>query len=476
MYTNLSYCDFKFIGIKRGIRNLRRKKLKKKRHRNYVRHCLNISVSCKRTGLQFEFPPKPLEIRKIIKQHTRPEFSDTIKYLASKQKAFVKESVQIPEDGIFEVPQIFSLTENDTESFLFLKRLFYTLHQDKLETIILDYKNCERIDLDASICMDILLQEFILHIRKCRQKRYPLVTQQIIPKNYNKNINVLKTLFSIGAYSTLRGIRIPFTDIIPYPLCTGYKRRKNAGAQREIDITRLMEYVLLCLKRSNKELTAEAEDNLYKVIGEILINAEEHSDMDRRYSIGFFQHNGDNNDNEHEGVFNLVIFNFGQTIYEKFKDINCPNQTVVKQMQALSETYTKKNFFLKSEFEEETLWTLYALQEGVTSHKDWKRGNGSIRFIDSFFKLKGNLQHDNFSKMAIMSGNARILFDGSYGIIEKHKEGQRKPSKLMTFNTSGGFDDKPDKKFVSFADNYFPGTMIVAKIGIKFNILTDKEQ
>lgn len=233
-----------------------------------------------------------------------------------------------------------------------------------------------------------------------------------------------------------------------------------------------MEYVLLCLKRSNKTLTAKAEDNLYKVIGEILINAEEHSDTDKRYSIGYFQENNEKGD---EGVFNLVIFNFGQTIYEKFKSDTCPNQKAVQEMKALSETYTRKKFFMNAEFEEETLWTLYALQEGITSHKDWKRGNGSIRFIDSFFKLKGDSDCDDISKMTILSGNARITFNGKYRIIEKAKPGQRKPSKLMTFNNSGGFDEKPDKKFVTFADNYFPGTMIVAKIGIKYDSLMERE-
>lgn len=436
-----------------------------------MNHFWVIAASCKKKDIVFERPPNYLELKRIIFSTTKPPFSETINYLAVQQKAFSKKSVELPKDGIFEIPEIFSLSDTNDDSFLFLKKLFYALHQDKFEEIIIDYGKCRRIDLEASICMDILLKEFSQYITKCRIRRFPLALRKVSTNNTNSNKEVFKMLLSSGAFTTLRGIKINFPDLITYSLCIGNKKRRNAGAKREIDITELMEYVLRCLRSMKKELTAEAEDNLYKVIGEILINAEEHSDMNKRYSIGYFQTNKDSLADCDEGIFNLVIFNFGQTIYEKFKDPACPNQTVVGQMKILSEAYTAKNFFMPANFEEETLWTLYSLQEGVTSHKDWKRGNGSIRFIDSFFKLKGDSKNDQVSKMTIMSGNARIIFDGTYSIIEKDKPGQRKPSKLMTFNNSGVFDEQPDKKFVNFADNYFPGTMIVAKIGIKNSIL-----
>jgi hypothetical protein len=136
---------------------------------------------------------------------------------------------------------------------------------------------------------------------------------------------------------------------------------------------------------------------------------------------------------------------------------------------------------LKKEFEEETLWTLYALQEGVTSiapviYK--RRGNGSIQFIESFFNIKGRQKNaDEISRMTILSGNTNITFDGTYNITEHKIEIEN--FKYMTFNQSGRIEDKPDKKFVKFVDNYFPGTIISAKIlfnedDIKDNIKKDE--
>jgi len=135
-------------------------------------------------------------------------------------------------------------------------------------------------------------------------------------------------------------------------------------------------------------------------------------------------------------------------------------------MSELSKTYTQNGWFQKAAFEEETLWTLYALQEGVTS-KEKKRGNGSIQFIENFFKLKGDLKNDNVSKLVITSGNTRITFDGTYNIVKKPKIGEKRNYKMVTFNDSGEISDEPDKKYVTFVPHFFPGTLISARILIK---------
>lgn len=157
--------------------------------------------------------------------------------------------------------------------------------------------------------------------------------------------------------------------------------------------------------------------------------------------------------------------NFGKTIYEKFKDPNCPNQDIVLKMEKLSDRYTTQKFFRFKKFEEETLWTLYALQEGVSSvasSEYIKRGNGSIRFIESFFNIKGPMADDKLSQMTILSGNTKIVFDGKYQIVSKNIDGES--YQYMTFNKTGNIEDKPDENYVTFVDNYFPGTMIIAKI------------
>ena len=403
-----------------------------------------------------------------------PSLSENIVFLANNKNAFSKQAFDLPNDGVFEVPEVFSLTDNYEESFIFLKKLFNALYSDRYAQLKIDYKKCNKIDVDASVCMDILLQEFIQYYKDCRRRNIKKNLDSISPKNITaEKESLLKMLFSIGAYKNLRGIEVKFEKWLSFPLLTGNNYSKSIGREKEIEVTKIVDYIVDALSRMNKTLTWEAEDSLSKVVGEVLINAAEHSGNKFRYSIGYFEQL-ENADGNHIGIFNLVIFSFGKTIYQNFKNEASKDLDVVKRMTELSEKYTSSGFFRSKEFEEETLWTLYSLQEGVTSVPDRKRGNGSIHFIESFFNLKGDNKHDNSSFLTIISGNTRIIFDGKYQITEKRRGKDDTLYKMMTFNDSGDIEDKPDSKYVSYTENHFPGTMIVAKICINFTNIETK--
>jgi hypothetical protein len=314
--------------------------------------------------------------------------------------------------------------------------------------------------------MDLMLAEFIKYIRACHKIGYrDLYPESINPINFGKD-QIMKVLFSTGVYKNLKGLSINYPDIEALPVLINDQNFADRWNRSELHLTNIVEYIKKCLVRLGRELTSDSETEFYKVVGEIMSNAEEHSTTPHRFAIGFFQETTGTDSNY--GIFNFSIFNFGDTIYQSFKSKNCMNQKAVKQMSDLSADYTKKGWFTKAEFEEETLWTLYALQEGVTS-KEKKRGNGSIQYIENFFRLKGDLDHDNISKLVVISGNTRILFDGSYKIVEKAKMGENRKFKMITFNENGDIFDKPDKKFVNFAPYFFPGTIISARILIKFD-------
>jgi hypothetical protein len=399
--------------------------------------------------------------RRSVRVGTLPKYDETIEFLALKAPRFSNGSID-EYDGWLPIPERFSIAENYSESMLFLHRLFIVLYKRKVKTVTIDFDKCILFDLDASICMDLILDGFIRYFKRCTSRGHNIRIKEIIPKNYKDEVK--KVLFSIGAFRTFGITKYRLPDILPFDLRIGDSLHANSSGLKEVHETEIVDYVLDCLKKSNRILTSDAEANLSKVVGEVIANAEEHSDFRFRYAIGYFQTR--ENSEEQLGVFNLVIFNFGQTIYESFSRTDCENVDVVKQMKDLSADYTKKGWFKNAEFEEQSLWTLYAIQEGVTSKKNWKRGNGSIRFIDSFFSLKGNNERDGKSKLTLISGNTRILFDGTYPLVPKPKGKMQKIYKMMTFNTLGDISEKPDDKFITFAKESFPGTMISAKIYI----------
>jgi hypothetical protein len=372
---------------------------------------------------------------------------------------------------IFRVPEVFSLIDNPKESYQFVKSIVFSLLCEQFEIMSLDYQSCRQLNISAQVFLDIILSEVISFYDRCSKheivvKKLKVIKRRIRLANLLKTSeDIKKILFSVGSPASLRNERISYSDIIPYRLCAhsreGSLERVKASKQQQIDTTTLADYVIDSLGKMNRILSNERREDLCRIIGEVLINAEEHSTTKHRFSIGYFK--DERKDGKHIGLFRLVIMNFGQTIYEKFSDSNCPNKYVVEKMKKLSDKYTKKGWIMGKDFEEETLWTLYALQEGVTSVADRKRGNGSIQFIDSFFNIKGEPNSkDEESRMTILSGNTNITFDGTYRIKEKDLSGEK--FKVMTFNDSGNIEEKPDKKYVKFVENYFPGTIISAKI------------
>lgn len=395
----------------------------------------------------------------------------TLKYLTDKQDCpFSLNDIRkkvASTNGYIEMPSDFSIIDNPEESYDTLRKIIRALLIDDIKELILDYKSCKNIELSTLVLHEIILRDYMSFKRRCRNTHRN--KKDIFPnfkgKNTNNSKEISELLWSVGIASILGTEKIKFENVVPYPLRI-HSIEKNSNEnkrmeQKELDTTELVEYVIECLNKMGKRLTPQKREALCTIIGEILINAEEHSTEKRRFSIGFFR---EVNDNKHHGLFRLVILNFGRTIYEKFKSEDCPNQPIVNQMQELSRKYTRRLLFLPGSFEEESLWTLYALQEGVTSvSKDsYKRGNGSINFIESFFSIKGNNKQDSVSKMTLLSGKTKIRFDGKYAIAEKINGTER--FKVMTFNSEGNIESKPDSDCVCQTNYYFPGTMLSVKL------------
>jgi hypothetical protein len=446
----------------------RRKLAKQRRRSGFFRYYFAVIKTAQAKGKQNIDLPKyqVYDGRYSYQSKQQVTFSDNIQYLATIPEAFDKSAMILPSGGRFMVPNPFSLTNNFKESFLFLKRLFFALYADRFEKVFLDFNDCEQIDTDALLCMDILLSEFIEYYGKCWRRKIKTRLREIDPINYQKE-SIGKVLFSTRTLANIGRKEVKHEGIIPFHLIRGDNFASTAAQEREREVTRMVDYIVESCNAMNRPLTWQAENRLSKVIGEVLVNAAEHSGRKYRYAIGYFEKK--KNGETDLGVFNFAILSFGKTIYQNFKGIESEGWHVISRMKELSAKYTSNSWFKEKQFEEETLWTLYALQEGVTSIPDKKRGNGSINFIESFFSLKGDMESDHLSFLTLMSGNTRITFEGKYKIVERQRGSGEKPFKMMTFNDSGNIEDKPDQEYVTFADNFFPGTLITAKICINFN-------
>ena len=371
---------------------------------------------------------------------------------------------------VIQIPKRFSILSNPESSYNVLRQVVEAITFQNCDKLILEYKNCKYCDLATQVFLDSILKSFDNYARLCKAARvtkYIRISQVGGEHIYDESLR--KMINSVGSPVELINRQMKFKDVEPFRLrlidARDVTKAKFEGL-KEIDSTDLIEYVQKCLSRFNKTLTQDARQALGTVLGETIANAEEHSTLHNRYLIGYMEENND--DQSHYGLLNVVIMNTGSTIYERFKypdEDEIINSECVGQMQALSDKFTRKGLFDFNKFTEETLWTLYSLQGGVSivPREVRNRGNGTIGFIKSFFSLKGSTAVDNVSRMTILSGNTRIDFDGTYQILENVGTDGRKIER-MTFNKSNSLDDKPDSKYVYHTKHYFPGTLISAQL------------
>lgn len=379
------------------------------------------------------------------------------------------------EEIIVRIPKVFSIIENPKESYNVVSQVIEVFIHQRCSVIAFNYNECIKIDLLTQVFFDAVLKdisEFLDLIDKAKLGHYCRL-RTLRAFGYR---NVHKIINTVGSPVILINRQSDYPGVKPFRLSyfdaegSTYMEKMS---RKELDTTSVIDYIDACLNVFHRKLSRSALQQLGYVIGEILINAEEHSSTKARYMIGYMEEmNVDKG--FHTGVFNLVIMNFGKTIYEVFKypdAYSTVNLTSLSQMKALSNNFTRKGFLSLRGMSEETLWTLYSLQQGVTSIPGMQRGNGTIQFIESFFKLKDkdHTDIDNVSRMYLLSGKTLIEFNGEYR-LKTIDDGNGLTRDVISFNKSGSIFDKPDTRYVRTVDDYFPGTALYVRL-----LLNDKD-
>lgn len=253
------------------------------------------------------------DLSSVINKRKNNIYPRPLQYICDHISNISLDPLQLSSDNRLIVPSHFSLSNNAEKSYSFIAGLINLLHSGEVESFTIDYKNCEKIDVDAQVFMDIVLKYFLDYYKKKREKGSKVPIRKIDAININEIAR--RILFTIGSPRVLHGLKIEYPDITPYNLCI---RQRGKGAdgnkdigQKEIDITNLVEYFITGLGKVGRLLTPDATKDLSQVIGEVLINAEEHSSTQYRFSTGYFE--GVKEKEQHFGILNLVILNFGLT-------------------------------------------------------------------------------------------------------------------------------------------------------------------
>ncbi len=381
--------------------------------------------------------------------------------------------------AVIDIPETFSLLKEPDAAIETLKKLYSVYNTKNINSIYFDHENCHYMDLDASVIFDV----FVLNIE--RDFRIRTGRDLKLEGRTSRDFNVSRLLYVNGL---LKNLNVLTTDeikkieetnsILNAELIKGGKNTSSMMVNTSINSAEASEKILSffneCLTTQGLELNADGFGLFADLMGEVIDNSILHSgDFNQWFTIGHYV----KDEEQVYGQCNIVLFNFGQTIYEGLKNtFNNRNYIKDSKLSALKnnlERLTKKhNSFFKPSWDEEVLWTLYALQDGVSRYLSEEfpdRGTGTVTMIDAFQQI-GDTKDGKKPEMCIVSGSSYINFDSRYK-LSPNKDGGRQ---TIAFNDENSLNLPPNDNYVKKIKHYFPGTIISMKFYLDREYLIDK--
>ncbi|MFN2476427.1 MAG: hypothetical protein ABR526_08825 [Chthoniobacterales bacterium] len=376
---------------------------------------------------------------------------------------------------IITIPKVFSLTENPEESLDTIYSLLQIPRRHKARQVWFDHRACQHMDLGASALLDVC----VMNLRTEQlHRRHGYTFGGEFPKDEHVG-NILRCM-GITKHLEVPGAEPPDSfdkTLVKFNLFRGHRNHSSparGGSDQERASTELALHLDKCLRRAaRRRLTPEAMSLIGNWAGEIITNAEEHSGKDMWFAIGYMEPPpivaiDSTGEASTASECQLTIFNFGNTIHDTLTAPKTPDGTKA-DIGRLVDIHNRKNFFGASErFTEPDLWTLYALQDGVSRFNEAPgsddRGRGTVNMIHVCQTLGRSNDATKQPIMTLVSGSTRIVFDGTYPMRWKaFPEGARR---IIAFNQHNDLEEKPDGKCVHSVSGRFPGTILTFKFFI----------
>lgn len=355
---------------------------------------------------------------------------------------------------VVSIPEQFSVITNPIRTVETFLQFAEATRSTQIRKIMFDHSHLTEVDLAAESVLDIIAMEMRKENSAKRKKieiggyypNDPRLKRYLRAVGIIKNLEVRHEYLPIEEEKKLKIFQMRNKKYAARTTATdaSYKERAVADFVKHIDD---------CLIQRNRRLTQAAKVALSDYTGEILANAEEHTDLDDWKIVGYLDSVGA------EQICEIAIFNFGKTIAETFKVLPANSYSIQEIRPYLDEHRTRGLF--GEQWREEDLLTLVALQGNVSSKNTGPtddRGNGTVQLIEFFQRIYQECgpSGDQCAQMCILSGNTHILFDGTYK-MQKDKNGRM----VIAFNKENDLREKPSKGYITNLGNvFFPGTII----------------
>ena len=262
-------------------------------------------------------------------------------------------------------------------------------------------------------------------------------------------------------------------DVWAFPLRERHPGTPTATPARAIGFSRVADQLVYTINEwlgalpTAFELTREAKPRINKIATEILENAERHagSENGQWYVAGFMARQNQIDDRGqcrdwHDCHISFV--NLGDTISETIR--NSAPKRISKDLQSYLDCHRSKDGPSPN-----TLATLYAMQDGISSLPEGAGGKGMMEMVELTNALGRTDDIKHQPAITIISGKSCIQFAGPYKGCFTHESGDGK--RIQTFNAEKRFDFPPDWNYVYDLDVAFPGTIVALRFTIDHEAL-----
>lgn len=349
---------------------------------------------------------------------------------------------------IIHLPARFSFHEDSVGTVKTLRMLASHARDPGTHYIWVDQTDAEHTGVGADAVMSALALEAHERFRVKFNGRFPT------------NPELMDIVRATGVPEALGMTKKGSDEFTVLSLLRGRKTPKagRRSTEKEVVLTDCTSYLNECLSHYGYSLSYDGEDLFNNLLGEIITNAEDHSNFGEWWMRGYL-HRPEGQD---YGRCHFVIFNFGNTIFESMQKLPSGSR-LRREIESLVEKHNASGWFRRGKWTPESLWTVYALQGGVsrfhTGDEMGHRGTGTVRMIEFLYELGQSDAAPTPPQMVIVSGGTQIRFDGPYRMVDQVTlSGQVRP--VIAFNRENDLGRAPDARYVRKFKGFFPGTIV----------------
>lgn len=360
--------------------------------------------------------------------------------------------------SVIYAPKKFSFKSDFDGSIVFFKELIstYFLREGNLS---IDFSKCEQASVANFSLLEIIMSEIVEVKEAYNRGRYEHCDKRIKVIRSTKDVKTNKYLHSF------MGVKLPENQndgsFYNKKSLIRQKQRTLKENPKALVSHEMVEFFNKSINGVGLELRIDGRRAIEKLMGEVLGNAEDHSEPYSYWYVDGISFLEQKNDLEVVDL-NFAIMNIGPSMFEGFEGTKEKNKKNYELCERLYDIH-KSKFTLFNHFEKESLFTMYLLNDGISrlKYEDNSRGNGTIRFLEAFITLGSFGASDpRFkSELNVISGHTTLTCDND---MHAYKNDQN--SNSLSLNKQKDIEELPDKEYLTYNKEYYPGTILECHI------------